>query len=376
MVLAAADDVTRQRCFRIMQTACSDTISTTLQSIASSATLTRNLFCMKNATAVTAVLLALRVGTNEPSLAAVNFNFALLKEFQFEALDLKAAGFIAADLQAAGFNSRELKAAGYDVEYDFGPQELVAMLRLKKQSNIACNSVKEMCINIRKGSNGAKACIQEAVSNGLLLLLFTRAAQACKAIDAKMEVGEDGVTEAASQITDAQTVCDTIGALSVFEIFEEQTTWPLPDATKLCRLASAVCSLWRNCHFINSTDRKTVFVNAIMNMALSITQALIFYETHPANADAMQWEHRVEIYQLELYDKQFIKSLLLVCTAKPRTHWAFIASRIIRNGTNVTEFCNRSASQTFCFSRFLRPCTAFPCLTILCAASEIRELME
>jgi hypothetical protein len=350
LVLAATDDVTRQRCFRIMQTACSDTISTTLQSIASSATLTRGLFCMKSATAVTAVLSALRVGTNEPSLAAVNFNFALLKEFQFEARDLKAAGFIVADLQAAGFNLRELKAAGYDVEYEFEPQELIAMLRFNKQSNIACNSVKEMCTNISKGSNGAKACIQEAVSNGLLLLLFIRAAQACKAIDAKMDMGEDGVTEAASQITDAQSICDAISTLARFEIFEERTTWPLPDALKLCRLASAVCSLWRNCHYMGSTDRKNYFANVIMNMALSITQALIFYETHPANADAMQWEHRAEIYQTELSDKQFIKSLLLVCTAKPRTPWAFIASCVIRNGTSVTEFCNRSSSQTFCFS--------------------------
>ncbi len=341
MVLAADDDVTRQRCFHIMQAACSDTISTTIQSIASTAALTRNLFCMKSAAAVTAVLSALKVGMTEPFLADFNFNFALLKEFQFEAHDLKAAGFILADLQAAGFNSRELKAGGYDVEYDFEPQELVAMLRFNKQSNIACNIVKEKCLNFRKDSPGAKAYIQEAVSNGLLLLLFTRAAQACKAIDANMEVGEDGVTEAASQITDAQSICDAIGALASFQIFEEGTTWPLPDATKLCRLASAVCSLWRNCHYTGSADRKLVFVNVIMNMALSISQALIFYETHPDNALAMEWEHRNEIYQTELSDKQFIKSLLMVCTAKPRTHWAFIASRVIRNGTNVTEFCKR-----------------------------------
>jgi hypothetical protein len=181
------------------------------------------------------------------------------------------------------------------------------------------------------------------VSNGLLLLLFTCAAQACKAVDAKMEVGEDGMTEPAPQIIDAQSICDAIGALSSFDIFDEQTTWPLPDATKLCRLASAVCSLWRNCHYPNSSDhKKTIFVNAIMNIAFSITEALIFYETHPKNSVAMAWEHRCEIYQIELSDKPFIRSLLKVCSAKPRTNWAFIASRIVRNGTNVLEFCNRS----------------------------------
>jgi hypothetical protein len=312
---------------------------------------------MKSATAVKAVLSALRVGTNELSLAAVNFNFTLLKEFQFEACDLKLAGFILADLQAAGFNSRELKAGGYDVEYDFEPQELVAMLRFNKQSNIACNSVKEMCINICKGSTGAKAYIQEAVSKGLLLLLFTRAAQACKAIDAKMDVGEDGLSEAASEIIDAQSVCDAISALASLEIFEERTMMRLPDALKLCRLASAVCSLWCNCHYTDA-DRKNYFVHVIMNMALSITQALIFYETHPANADEMKWEHRAEIYQETLSDKQFIRSLLMVCNAKCRTPWASIASQVMRNGTNVIEFCNRYsilakihsiATASFCF---------------------------
>jgi hypothetical protein len=301
---------------------------------------------MKSATAVTAVLSALRVGMNELSLEAVNFNFALLKEFQFEACDLKAAGFIVADLQAAGFNSRELKAAGYDVEYDFEPQELMAMLRFNNNVNgrtiIACNIVREMCLSIGKGSTGpAKACIQEAVSNGLVFVLFMRAAQACKAIDAKMEVGEDGVTEPASQITDAQSICDAIGALARLEILEERTTWPLPDATKLCRLANAVCSLWRNCHYIGSANSNIVFVNVIISMAVTITQAMIFFETHPANVEAMQWEFRNEIYQIELSDKQFIRSLLMVCTAKPRTVWALVASYIIRNGTNATEFCNR-----------------------------------
>ena len=228
--------------------------------------------------------------------------------------------------------------------HDFEPKELCAMLRSSNNGMraIACNIVKDMCQKMRGGSASAKAGIQEAVSNGLLLLLFTCAAQACKAVDAKMEVGEDGMTEPAPQIKDAQSICDAIGALSKIEIFDEHTTWQLPDATKVCRLASAVCSLWRNCHYPNSSDhKKTIFVNAIMNIALSITEALIFYETHPMNSVAMAWEHRCEIYQIELSDKQFLRSLLMVVTAKPRTQWALVASRIIRNGTNVTEFCNR-----------------------------------
>jgi hypothetical protein len=228
--------------------------------------------------------------------------------------------------------------------HDFEPKELCAMLRGSNHDMraISCNIVQEMCQKLRAGSASAKTGIQEAVSNGLLLLLFTCAAQACKAVDAKMEVGDDGMSEPASQIKDAQSVCNAIGALSSFDIFDERTTFQLPDATKLCRLASAVCHLWRNCHYMNSSDhKKPVFVNAIMNMALTITQAMIFYESHPMNAAALAWEHRGEIYQIELSDKQFLRSLIMVVTAKPRTQWAAIASRIIRAGTNVAEFCQR-----------------------------------
>ncbi len=228
--------------------------------------------------------------------------------------------------------------------HDFEPKELCAMLRSSNHGMraISCNIVKDMCQKLRDGSASAKAGIQEAVSSGLLLLLFTCAAQACKAVDGKMEVGEDGMTEPAPQITEAQSVCDAIGALSSFDIFDANTAFQLPDATKLCRLASAVCSLWRNCYYIGSAEnKKPVFVTAIMNMALTITQAMIFFESHPKNAVAMAWEHRGEIYQIELSDKQFLRSLLMVVTSKPRTQWAAIASRIIRTGTNVAEFCHR-----------------------------------
>jgi hypothetical protein len=226
--------------------------------------------------------------------------------------------------------------------YDFEPKELCAMLRSSNHGMraVACNIVKEMCQKVCGGSISAKAAIQESLSNGLLLLLYTCAAQACKAIDAKMEVGEDGMSEPAAPIKDAQSICEAIGAVSSFNIFDQDTKWPMPDPTKLCRLASAACSLWRNCQYISS-ERKPIFVNAIMDMATTLTDAMIFFETHPQNAAAMAWEHRKEIYQIELSDKQFIRSLLMVITAKPRTNYAFIASRVIRNGTNVAEFCTR-----------------------------------
>ena len=226
--------------------------------------------------------------------------------------------------------------------YEFEPKELCPMLRSSNHGMraVACSIVKELCQKIHGGSASAKAGIQDALSGGLLLLLYTCAAQACKAVDAKMEVGDDGMSEPAAAIKDAQAVCEAIGALSTFNVFDEHTDWSMPDSTKLCRLASAVCSLWRNCHYLTS-DRKICFVQVIMDMATTLTDAMIFFETHPRNAVAMAWEHRNEIYQIELSDKEFIRSLLMVCSAKPRTRYAYIASRVIRNGTNVTEFCNR-----------------------------------
>ncbi len=226
--------------------------------------------------------------------------------------------------------------------YEFEPKELCAMLRSSNHGMraVACSIVKELCQKIHGGSASAKAGIQEAISGGLLLLLYTCAAQACKAVDAKMEMGDDGMSEPAPAIKDAQIVCEAIGALSTFEVFDQNTSWPMPDSTRLCRLASAVCSLWRNCHY-TSSDRKSCFAQIIMDMATTLTQALIFFETHPENAAAMVWEHRNEIYQIELSDKEFIRSLLMVCSSKPRTRYAYIASRVIRNGTNVMEFCNR-----------------------------------
>jgi hypothetical protein len=226
--------------------------------------------------------------------------------------------------------------------HDFEPKEICSMLRSSNHAmrSVACNIVKDLCQKAQVGSASAREGIQEALSHGLLILLFTCSAQACKAVDPKMEVGEDGMCEPAAQIKDAQTICDAIAAISAVHIFDLDNKWPLPDPTKLCRLASAVCSLWRNCHYVSS-ERKPCFVPVIMDMAVALTEAMIFFETHPMNAEAMVWEHRKEIYQIELSDKEFIRSLLMVCSAKPRTPYAYMSSRLLRNGTNVTEFCNR-----------------------------------
>jgi len=70
--LAAADDVTRQRCLRIIEAASASW--TSLPDIASSAALTRGLLDMKSLAAVKAVLVALRVAVDHPSLKAVGFD--------------------------------------------------------------------------------------------------------------------------------------------------------------------------------------------------------------------------------------------------------------------------------------------------------------
>ena len=84
MVLAAADDVTRQRCMRIIQAASAG--ASPLQDMASAVALTRDLFGMQNLSAVNAVLAAL-------GRAAVK---------GLDVTSLKAAGFDAAACAAAG----------------------------------------------------------------------------------------------------------------------------------------------------------------------------------------------------------------------------------------------------------------------------------
>jgi len=105
ITLAAVDEVTRQRCVRIIQAASAKGISPSLHSIASSVALTSDMFSMKSAAAVAAVLAALRLTMNDPSL---EIHFLLFKHFQFDPAELKAVGFDAATLKAAGFAAAQI----------------------------------------------------------------------------------------------------------------------------------------------------------------------------------------------------------------------------------------------------------------------------
>jgi hypothetical protein len=100
VVLAAADDVQRQRCMRIIQAA-SAGASSPLRDIASAAALTRDLFGMQNLSAVNAVL------------AALGNSWADVKKAGFTAAEAKAAGCDAASAMTAGHDLSSLKTAGY-----------------------------------------------------------------------------------------------------------------------------------------------------------------------------------------------------------------------------------------------------------------------
>jgi hypothetical protein len=112
-VLAAADEVTRQRCMRIMQAASTGTCSP-LQGIASAVALTRDLLDMKNLPAVTAVLAALGVAMGDASLKAVGFDPPSLRAAGYDISAFLAAGVSWADIKTAGFTLAEVKAAGCD----------------------------------------------------------------------------------------------------------------------------------------------------------------------------------------------------------------------------------------------------------------------
>jgi hypothetical protein len=90
---------------RIIQAASAKGISPSLHSIASSVALTSDMFSMKSAAAVAAVLAALRLTVNDPSL---EIHFLLFKHFQFDPAELKAVGFDAATLKAAGFAAAQI----------------------------------------------------------------------------------------------------------------------------------------------------------------------------------------------------------------------------------------------------------------------------
>jgi hypothetical protein len=113
--LAAADDVTRQRCVRIIEAASAGDAYSSLPDIASSAALTRGLLGMKSGAAVKAVLAALGVAMDHPSLKAVGYDLPSLKAAGFDLAAFRAAGCEWSTIRAAGFSAAEAKAAGCDL---------------------------------------------------------------------------------------------------------------------------------------------------------------------------------------------------------------------------------------------------------------------
>ena len=111
-MLAAADDVTRQRCMRIIQAASAG--ASPLQDIASAAALTPGLRDMKSVAAVKAVF------------AALGCDWSAIRTGGFTAAEARAAGCDVKSAQAAGYDVLSLvvaygydacKAAGCDVSY-------------------------------------------------------------------------------------------------------------------------------------------------------------------------------------------------------------------------------------------------------------------
>jgi hypothetical protein len=113
VVLAAADDVTRQRCMRAIQAASAGACSP-LQDIASAVALTRDLLDMQSLPAIKAVLDALGIAMSDASLKAVGLDPTSLKAAGFDITAFRTAGCDWATIKAAGFTASEAKAAGYD----------------------------------------------------------------------------------------------------------------------------------------------------------------------------------------------------------------------------------------------------------------------
>ncbi len=117
MCLAAADDVTRQRCVRIIEAASQGGVSFSPRDIASSAALTPGLFIMRSVPAANAVLAALGRpavgGLDAPSLKAAGFDCVMCRSAGCDWSTIRAAGFSAAEAKAAGCDPASGQAAGY-----------------------------------------------------------------------------------------------------------------------------------------------------------------------------------------------------------------------------------------------------------------------
>ena len=143
MCLAAADDVTRQRCVRIIKAASAGGASSSLSDIASSAAVTPGLFMMRSVLAVNAVLAALG------RTAARGLDLPSLKAAGFTAAEAKAAGFTAADVKAEGYDFASAQSAGY---------HLLPLIAAFGYETVAASGCDMSCILVSRASAPA-ACM-------------------------------------------------------------------------------------------------------------------------------------------------------------------------------------------------------------------------
>ena len=145
MCLAAADDVTRQRCVCIIRAASAGASSSSLHDIASTLALTPDLFAMRSLPALNAVLASLGkaavAGLDAPSLKAAGCNIACCLAAGLDFQSLQCAGFAAAEVEAAGCDLRSAQAAGYGVPSlidAYGLDEVIASGAAGKHVLVSC----------------------------------------------------------------------------------------------------------------------------------------------------------------------------------------------------------------------------------------------
>jgi len=97
---------------RIIEAASAGAVSSSLPDIASFVALTRGLLDMKSGAAIKAVLAALGVTMDHPSLKAAGWSLSEMKDACFDAGLLLGGGYSAFDLRSAGFSASQLKDAG------------------------------------------------------------------------------------------------------------------------------------------------------------------------------------------------------------------------------------------------------------------------
>ena len=116
VILAAADEGMRQRCISALEAAMAGTgAACSLQDIASTVALTRDLLSLRSVAARKAAAAALGIAMSDPALKALGFDLPSLKALGFDAAAFRAAGCDWRVLRADGFSVAEVRAAGCDL---------------------------------------------------------------------------------------------------------------------------------------------------------------------------------------------------------------------------------------------------------------------